>query len=1256
MRNLFVRFGVLVLLLTVFTAASHAQDNAALTGVVTDASGAVVPGTVVTLTNPSIGISVVQKTDSTGTYRFANVPPNTGYVISFAHDGFTAYTVNKLALSVGVTKTQNAKLQVGANQTVEVSANNQLETLNTTDATIGNNFDVQLINNLPIQSRDDVGSLFTLQPGVASGSFAGARTDQNSVTVDGMDTNDIASGANLTVVGHAPVDSIQEFRGTVAGLTSGEGTGSGGQFQLVTKSGTNRFHGQLDEYHRDTATVANTYFNKNVSPVIGRPSQIQNQFGGSLGGPIKKDKLFFFFDFNNNRFIQTASQSRTIPTASFLAGNLSYINTNAGCNSASRSNTQPTCISTLTSAQVQALDPQHIGFSAPLLQLLNARYGALSGGSIDPTLGDGVNTIGYRFNYKEPTYEYNYVARFDYNLTAHQRLFVRGTISHNDSIQSAVEFPNDPLTSPFIDRSYGYVVSHVWEIGSKKVNQFYYGDTISEYNFANNFNPAGTTELSTTKYIAGFASGPYAGQSSQKRRVPIPEIRDDFNWQLGRHNVTFGGTFKFIKTNSQLVNDFNFVSVGLSPYTALSRAQAPANANFGGTTAIYDYFGAFNVALGSIAEVDSNYNYNTAGVATPQGGGTSRHYRYYQTELYVGDTWKVTPRLTFDYGLRYQLYSVPYETTGLQSVQQLSYQAYLNARVAQSNSGNVSNTGVPLSTFVLGGKANNGPNAYNPSYKDFAPRVAFSYNPTPKTVINGSAGIVYDRTVINAVDFIQDQNSQLFQQTLSTPYTRGYSNPRLGAIAPGSVIPTFANPNPPGTISHPYTPNVDFSGNYNGTIGYPDGLANNSFTESIDSNLKDPYSINYNVGLQQEMGNHIIMRLNYVGRLGRRLLSQVDGSQLIDFPDKISGQSMGAAVANLETQIRAGKTYQTVTPIPWFENVVGSGGSYNGPAYGFANNTSFATYYFGSLLQKGDFADFIQGLAAYGTLPANVGLASQFAGNTYVTNGGFSSYNGLLLSVSKNLSQGLQADFNYTFSHSIDNTSQVANSISAGSGYGFLCDVIRPRECRANSDFDVQNIVNADFVYQLPVGRGRQFATNIPTWAQEVIGGWNVAAIPSWRSGFALTTATSSYVAGYANNAPALFNGNRGDVIISPHKVGSTVLGFTNCPAVGGCAAFNDFSYPTGFTIGSRNALRSPSAFGMNAGLSKDFLLLPNDRLTLKFRADFFNVLNHTVFGAPATDISSASTFGVISSTVAASSGSNTGGARIGQYSLRLEF
>lgn len=1227
--------------------ALYAQDNSAMTGVVTDSTGAVLPDASVVLSNPSTGVRFTQVTNGKGEYRFANVPPAQGYVATFSHAGFSAVVVNGVALQVGITRTQDETLTVGTSQEVSVSASNNEVTLNTTDASIGNNLDPKTLVDLPIQNRQSIAVLFQLQPGVANSSFTGARTDQTSVTLDGMDVNDIAAGSVFgggggTIVSGAPVDAVQEFRGTVAGLPSNLGTGSGGQFQLVTKSGTNGFHGDLNEYHRDTATSANSWFNNNAG--IARPALIRNQFGGAIGGPIKKDKLFFFFDFNNSRIIQSANIERIVPLDSFRNGTVSYIRntdlvTGAACTAASRQNSTPNCIGQLTPAQVQALDPQHIGESAALFSFINSAYPHAN----DPAYSsaDGINTGGYRFNFAEPDFLYNYVGRLDYNLTAKQRVFVRGNIVRENSTQSGNAFPSGGTTNPFIDRSYSYVVSHIWQIGSNKVNQFYYGDVIQKYNFPSLLAPTGINEYTLGASTSSTTDlfGPYNSYSSQKRRVPVPQLRDDFNWTVGSHNIGFGGLFKFIKTNSQLINDFTSVYLGLGGKNlGLDSSVRPTVANGYGTNAIRTagttsaavYDEAFALALGRIGSVGSSYNYTPSGQAIAQGSGTNRAYRYYQTELYVGDTWKFRNNLTLSYGLRYQLYSVPYEAHGEESIQNTTFNQYFAAREAQSRSSISGNTSLPLITYNLGGKANNAAPLYKPSYKDFAPRFAFSYNPAKGTVLNGSFAMVYDRTVINAVNFIQDQSSYLFQNSANTQYggvgaagALGSANPRIGANL------AFTNPNVAPVISKPYTPYVT-SG------GVPYGLANSEFNTIVDPTLRDPYSLTYNVGVQQEMPNHFIMKLNYVGRLGRRLLGQADASQLVDFTDPASGQLMSTAFANLTRQARAGQPF---TAQPWFENQTGTGQTV---AQANANST---------LVANGDFADYIQALASNGLLKANVGMASQFSENTFLTNKGTSTYNGLLFTLTRNFAQGLQFDFNYTWSHSMDNVSANANYISASTGANFICDAAHPKTCYANSDFDVQNVVNSDFIYQLPVGRGRLFASNVPRLVNELIGGWSVSGLPAWRSGLAFNTQSNAYVAGYANDAPAIFTGNRADIQANVRKDSTANAVFLfGSQAHSTQVQTNDFTGPIGLTIGSRNNLRGPSAFTMDAGLAKIFPILPNERLNLKFRADFFNVLNHPVFSNPVaanSDIT-AGTFGQITTTAVA--------ARVGQFSLRLEF
>jgi hypothetical protein len=1242
----------------------YGQDVSSMTGQVTDTSGAALSGATVTLKNSATGQSYTATTNGQGVYRFSEVTPGEGYSATFSAAGFTPVAVNSIYLQVATVRTQNATLKVGTQaQEVQVTASNSEVTIDTTTATIGNTFDVQALNSLPVQQRNDPIALFTLQPGVTdTGSVTGARVDQNNVTLDGLDVNDFATGnaqqtnnpgsgvtSGFIIVGHAPIDSVEEFHGTVGGLQSNAGPSSGGQFQLVTKSGTNQFHGNINEYHRDPSLVANSWFSNNASPIVPRNHLIQNQFGGNIGGPVLKNKLFFFFDFNDSRIISSELEQRTVPLDSLRAGNVGYLNNAGG-------------ISYLSPAQIQALDPAGIGTSLTWQQGFTARFPH----SNNNVTGDGVNSGGYSFNAPDNDYEINYVTRMDYNLNQHMNLWGRFTIARENSVNNPNEFAGDPATNPFVDRTYSFVIGHNWVIGTNKTNRVYAGQTVQKYSFPNSYNPDGSTFLTFGDGTGpSLASSLYLNPNAQARRVPIPVIGDDFSWTKGSHTWQFGGSFKDIKAHFTNVADYNTAYVGLGGYTLSLCGPTPGACNgpslrpadistSGGTTPDYDYDQAFTYMLGRIGNVNSDFNYNAQGSVLAQLTGDQRYYRYYQTQVYAADSWKVTRNLTLSYGVNYQNFSVPYETRGLESTINTYFDKYFDARIAQSNASITGPTAVPLISYILGGKANNGPPLYQPENHLFAPRFGFAFNPSwdQKTVFNGSAGIVYDRTIIAAVQQIQDADSYLFQQTSPTPlgipgdpYNSVRTGPRLDSKNGISTVNIVA----PATPKPPYQPFT--------TNGVPFGLQNGlAFNATIDPHLKTPYSIAFNGGMQHSFAGDLVMKLSYAGRLGRRLLAQTDANQILEFPDPVSGQLLSQAMANVTQQLRAGATSANVTPQPWFENVIGTKGcSAACPSY-----TSFLVANFGPFVQRGDFGDTVQFLADNGA-PLNVGSAAQFSENTFYGNKGFSSYNAMLLTVAKNFSHGLNFDFNYTFAHSIDNVSFFANSSgdTGIGGIGLICDAIRPRECRANSDFDLNQIVTADVVYQLPFGKGKEFLSSPSTWMNEIVGGWSVSNINSWHTGQAWGTNSNAFVASYSNDAPGILVGQKSAVATHIQKpAGGGVNLFSNqANAVG------SYVGPIGFQIGSRNGLRGPNFFNADFGLAKNFPIY-GDRVKADFRADAFNALNHPNFGLPASnsfngldeqDVTNSNQFGNISYTVVPSGNLNNG-ARVLQLSLRVEF
>src|SRR5215831_18966038 len=402
MRKLFfASFLTLFILVT-----ARGQESSGVKGVVVDKSSAPIVGVEVTLDNQKTGLQIKTSTNDQGEYQFLRVAPGPGYALTFVKEGFTKLEIMDIYLGVNSTSTRNATLEIGViTQSVEVRATGE-QTLDTTDATIGNVFGTDLLHSLPIQFRDSPAALLGLQPGVVlagsndpsgnrEGSVTGARADQGNITVDGIDANDQATGQAFATVGNAPIDAVQEFRGITAGITADMGRSSGAQIQLVTKSGSNDFHGNAYEYHRNTITAANSFFN-NASKVP-RAALIRNQFGGSLGGPVRRDKLFFFFNYEGRRDASQENIARTVPLDQFRKGTLGYIN-NANdaqgnpCDASARLNDPVTapCISFTPATganSLAALDPAGAGVDAALLSFVNGRYPKAN----DLTGGDGIN-------------------------------------------------------------------------------------------------------------------------------------------------------------------------------------------------------------------------------------------------------------------------------------------------------------------------------------------------------------------------------------------------------------------------------------------------------------------------------------------------------------------------------------------------------------------------------------------------------------------------------------------------------------------------------------------------------------------------------------------------------------------------------------------------------------------------------------------------------------------------------------------------
>ncbi len=1272
---------VFLLLLPVVCFAQTTASTSAVTGTVTDPTGAVVAGATVKLIDTKTSQERTTTTNDQGVYQFAQVPPGQGYKLTFTATGFETLELANIALGVGNTETHNAQLTVGQVSTsVVVTTEATGATLNTTDASIGNVIEERRLKELPIQFRASPAALIGLQPGVIGnnvgtgatnrvGSVTGSRADQGNITVDGIDANDQATGQAFATTGNAPIDAIQEFRTVTANPAASEGRSSGGQIELITKSGTNDFHGSLREFNRTAATAANSFFNNRTG--TPRPQLTRNQFGGSIGGPVYfphfgeggptifsgKDKLFFFFDYEGRRDAQGISYTRTVPLPHLRNGSIAYINNNPGCNANSRLNTTPQCISFFTPAQIAAVDPLAIGGNQALLSFVNQRYPLPN----DLTLGNGVNTGGFRFNAPSKRADNTYTGRVDLNITNVQRLFLRmNKISavQTDTVNSvAAQFPGDPETAQITTRDWAFAVGHNWTITPNFVNSATVGLTKSILGFPNNFHPS-----SPQSYTFTPLTSPFAGFSTQAREVPVWTYRDDVVWTRGSHGISFGASLKTINQRTNLTSDFNFPTVGLGGNFASSLGTSAAAATLrpsnllNNTTARNAYDSALAFVLGTIPGVSTRFNYNAAGTALPLSTGRLRDWRYVEYELYAGDNWKARNDLTITYGVRWHIYPAPYETKGIQSVQGIdqTFENIFNLRQQNAAAGIASKTSEPFLTYSLGGKANNARPFYKTEYNNLGPRLAFAWNPSArsglfgkllgdrKTVIRGGGTVTYDRPG-GAITFLQDQSTYIFDTVVTNNFTAGNGRLALQNFPRFTSINAVPVQNVAPAVTVPFTPRVS-NGEGIGSIA-----GNTNY--AVDPNFRIPYSIQYTFGFQRELPGNFIFEASYVGRQARQLFVLADAGQIVDFKDAASGQFMLAALNKLQDQINAGGA---ITAIPWFENQMNANSiaTFGVPCSGLGlgpNCTSVAAAINAFEISIGDTADTIQSLRANRLLGPNVGLSSQFATNAFVTNKGSSSYDGMLLSLRKRFSKGFQFDVNYTWSHSIDNQSTVANVTTSG---GLICDATNLRVCRGNSDFDIRHIMNVNGIWELPFGRGRMLFGNAPGWVNTIVGGWEISGIFNARSGLPFSLATSSWPRTFifdgANGVPAVLSGDLSVLKAAIHDTPSGIQFFADPNAVHNPTTGEGVAqYPRHGQAGNRNVLRSSPFWTVDSAVLKNFRL-PWEGQRIQLRWESYNLFNHNVFAPPTSIDIGGTTLGNITTVQST--------ARVMQFGLRWDF
>jgi hypothetical protein len=493
----------LSLLLMTASATFGQTGTTSVRGVVVDASAAVVGGARITLLNTAQGLQRTTHSNSSGEYEFLALPPGT-YTLTAEKEGFKKYEQTHLQLLVNIASSVTVKLQVGSvNSQIEVSAAG--ETINTTDASLGNAFDENQVKQLPLESRN-VGNLLSLQAGVLytgdytdvntlvdtrNGAVNGARSDQSNITVDGIPANQKGAYAFQSVL-PVTLDSVQEFRVTTTNYGADEGTSSAAQVALVTKSGTNSFHGSVYEYNRNSFVSANDYFIKSSQLASGDPNSPpflnRNIFGASLGGAIIKNRLFFFLNYEGYRDAEDISAVRTVPTAAMRDGVIQYLcltTTSPPCTGNSvlgisgASYTAPAgdmavAPATITNWDSTSLAPQP-GPDAAVLQYMS-QYPLPN----DQTTGDLLNTAGFRFRDPTTTHKNWYIAKLDYNITSDgkHRLSLTGALANENTDYGTNYAPFLPGTPPqvnLITFNKGLIAGYTAVLSPTLINNFRYG-------------------------------------------------------------------------------------------------------------------------------------------------------------------------------------------------------------------------------------------------------------------------------------------------------------------------------------------------------------------------------------------------------------------------------------------------------------------------------------------------------------------------------------------------------------------------------------------------------------------------------------------------------------------------------------------------------------------------------------------------------------------------------------------------------------
>lgn len=1198
-------------LATILSVSASAQTSS-LRGTIRDAQGAAVKGATVVLQSESKNFSRTQVSNDDGNYSFNSIPPDI-YKIEVTATGFKKSVAPSVQTMVDSSKEFNIGLETGGvSESVTVTAANDA-VLNTSDASLGNTFSTQQVITLPLSARNTP-DLLSLQPGVsAGGEVNGGRSDQANVTLDGVDVNEQQGGRAFFSVLRVTPESLQEFRVQTTNADASFGRSSGAQISLVTKSGSNEWHGSGYYYFRPaTKFQANDFFNN--ANGVAQPSLQRRNYGGSVLGPVIKDKLFFaaFYEqFDENT---ETPVTREVPLPSLGQGIVKYRATGGGAFGVG--GCTPTIsggVATLTPANINACYSAANGISPGVNSLATAYLAAAAARyrANDTTVGDGLNTSGYRFNAKTPVRNKVATLRMDWKLNDSQDVFAR--YQYQRDVSTGVSRFPDTIAPQNWVHPQGVSAGHTWTINSNMVNRFTYGLTREAFTLGGD---------SAQNFVSfRFIFQPLSFSRSLSRVTPVHNLVDDFTWVRGNHTISMGGNVRFVKNaRTSFGSSYDNASTNPSYYNCSGDVVVFDDASCGtpifpnvASGAITDLRDALTAVIGRFSQYGASLQYGASGSLQPVGKGVSRTFKTQEYEGYAQDSWRMFSNLTLNYGVRYSTGTPVYEANGLQVKPTTSLSEFFDKRVAGAYNGTPYNG---LLAVDKAGKANNKPGYYKQDFNNFAPSIAAAWSPNfkgkflkslfggdNKSTIRGGFRMTYDR-VGSALAVAFDLNSTLGYSSASSISANTYDvasfqGPLFTGL--GQNIRTLPGITAAPSLSFPLQTPAD---------------EDLRIEQSLDDKLTTPYNYNYNVSYGREIGKGISFEASYVGRIAKSLLVIRDTAHFNNLRDPVSGQDFYGVLNTLLDYRAANTPINAIANMAWFNRFVpGLAGTYNVCGVPTALTATQAAYRrvarssvnnTGACIGGRNTNDytFVQLLWDDGLGAGNnIFIHPQYATFAAYSTIGSSWYNSFQFSLRKRFDKGLSFDINYTYGHSLDTAS--GNESSGGiTGLNYL-NPLNANANKGNSDFDVRHLINANYIYELPFGKGKTFFGSANRTVNALVGGWTFTGIVRWNTG--LPAGEPFDDSRWATNWNVQSNGVRyRELYSSPVKLGNGgIPNLFSDPT----AAYQSFRNARPGEPGDRNILRDPGYFSMDAGLYKSVPITEKSKVT--FRLEVFNVANN---------------------------------------------